>query len=64
MVTQQLRIRLTQDEYERLRKLSDAFGVNSTLLATVLTRAAVQAVEQNKNRVVLPLKFKVEESKN
>ena len=63
MTTKQIRIRLTTDELKELEQLAESCDLNVTALAAVLIKAALRAVGDNAGRLILPLKFKVEDPK-
>ena len=63
MTTKQIRIRLTTDELAELSKLAEGYDLNATALCGVFIKASIRAAVENDGRVILPLRFKVDEGK-
>lgn len=61
MTTEQIRIRLTDEETKELRQLADRCDLQVTALAGVFVRAAMRAVEAEGGRFQMPLKFQIVE---
>jgi len=61
MTTDQIRIRLTTDDIKELKKVAGSYDLNVTALCGVFVKAALRAVKENKNRLALPLRFRIEE---
>lgn len=61
MTTEQIRIRISKEEADSLRKLSDKCGVPYTALVGVFIKAGLEAVKKNNDRVSLPLNFEIKE---
>jgi len=59
MTTEQIRIRLTDDETKELKDLAARCDLQPTTLAAVFCRAAMRAIWVNGGKVTLPLNFAV-----
>lgn len=59
MTTEQIRLRLVDDETALLRKFAERCGLQPTALAAVFVRAALHAIADNDGEIPMPLKFEV-----
>lgn len=62
MRTEQIRLRLTDDETALLRELAGRCGLQPTALAAVFVRAALHAVAHNAEHIPMPLRFEIAEA--
>ena len=62
MTTEQIRLRLTDEETHSLRDLSARCGLQPTALAAVFVRAALRAVTDNQENIPMPLRFSISEA--
>ena len=62
MTTEQIRLRLTDDETKTLRELSARCGLQPTALAAVFVRASLRAVSDNQENFPMPLCFTISEA--
>jgi hypothetical protein len=60
MKTEQIRFRIPSDDVSEIRKISEAFGIQTTDLASIFLRAAVSAIKENGGSLPLPLCLRVE----
>jgi hypothetical protein len=63
MTTKQIRIRLTTDEMQELKKFADNCDLNAASLCAIFVKAALRAADECGGRLVLPLRFRVEDTK-
>lgn len=62
MTTEQIRLRLADEETKALRDLSARCGLSPTALAAVFVRASLRAVADNQENIPMPLRFSISEA--